>query len=94
MRTYSINHTNTSRNGARENSRVRVIVALDIEVHPEGELSGPDVEKQRQEIARAQDKLLWDLDIPPELVVARMNTLPLITLEVLGRQSPGSQNRD
>lgn len=68
---------------ARREGSVLVIVELAIPYRPEAELDDPEaVQKQRADIARAQDELLASLEGNDVTVAARYERLPQIALGV------------
>lgn len=68
------------RDRAREEGRVSVIVRLDVDHTPEGELSEDGVKRQRKSIRAAQDQLLAALRDTDFDVIHRFTISPLIGL--------------
>ncbi len=69
---------------ARDDGRVRVIVDLAVETHPEGELDDESRGRQRAGIARIRGRLLRDLDGHDVRVLHAYESLPQVALDVPG----------
>lgn len=67
---------------AGQQGRVDVIVRLDVDVAPEGELSENDVERQRRSIQSAQDRVLSALEGTRFTLLHRYRVSPLLALSL------------
>jgi subtilisin family serine protease len=66
---------------AKERGRVRVIVGLDTTFRPEGALSAPQADRQRQGIARVQDRILDRIQNGEVRAVKRFKFIPYMVVE-------------
>lgn len=67
---------------AEQQGRVDVIVRLDVDVAPEGELSEDGVDRQRRSIQSAQDRLLSALEGTRFMLLHRYRVSPLLALSL------------
>ncbi len=66
----------------QQGSTQRVIVQLDLSTTPESKLPRAQIEAQRERIARAQERLLSQIDKAANRELRKLTTLPGIVLEV------------